>query len=263
MSTHIVSSVAVTDFPFHGRNVNHANTTDVKAASLLGLPAELRLKMYAEMSPPLNGHIAGYQSLVLSCKRLRAEAETEMVRNMQRFLEHVMSTWDKTHDAPLRIKMPTRIGQITNVEIRIPTSVLGVRGMFAKFPAAFALLPRLCIARLTFILYDDEDGSGNITSYAAKWKRLQGSLRFNRCVSDMTANDMKLCLDDKTESPHAPGSNVHEIRVLWENELESVSSAYLSKRADYAYPGDHERWFLIKAETSSGYLGFVWKRKQS
>ena len=263
MSTHSVSSVAVTDSSFHGRNVSHTNADDVKAASLLGLPAELRLRMYAEMSSPLDGYIADYQSLVLSCKTLRAEAETEMVRNMQRFLEDVMSTWDKTHDAPLRVKMPTRIGQITNVEIRIPISILGDQGIFAKFPAAFALLPRLYIARLTFILYDDEDSSGNITSYAAKWKRLQGSLRFNRCVSDMTANDLKLCLDDETESPHAPASNVHEIRVLWENELELVSSAYLSKRADYAHPGDHERWCLIEAGTSSGYIGFVWKIKQS
>ncbi|KAI4652655.1 uncharacterized protein J4E79_008962 [Alternaria viburni] len=170
MSTHSVSSVAITDPPFHGRNVPHTNTNDVKAASLLGLPAELRLKMYAEMSPPLNGHIADYQSLFLSCKKLKAEAEIEIVRNMQHFLRDVM-------------KMVTR--------------------------------------------------------------------------------DMKLCLDNDTESPHAPGSNVDEIRFIWEDQLKSVTSTSYSERVKgLGYMGAYELWYLRKSTSSRGIFGFFWKRKQ-
>ena len=152
--------MAVRDSPFHGRNVSHTNTDDVNAASLLGLSAELRLKIYAEMSPPLNGHIADYQSLFLSCKKLKAEAEIEVVRNMQHFLKDVKSTWDKTYGAPLRINIPIQVDQITHVEIGIPTSVLEKPDTFVRFPAAFALLPCLYIASLTFIFYDDKDGWG-------------------------------------------------------------------------------------------------------
>jgi len=259
MSTHSVSSVAVTDPPFHGRNVPHTNTNDVKAASLLGLPAELRLKMYAEMSPPLNGHLADYQSLILSCKLLHDEAETESVRNMQRFLKDVMSTWDKTHDAPLRIKMPTQIDQITHVEIAIPTSTLDIPDMFAKFPAAFALLPRLYIACLTFSFYEDEDSWKNI-SLPATQERLRGYFLLESCVSNMMAKDMKLSLDDDTESPHAPGSNFDAIRLLSRNDLELVTSAILSKRIIHGNSGDYERWYLMRSPASPGHIGLLWKR---
>ena len=260
MSTHSVSSVPVTDSPFHDRNVPHTNTDDIKAASLLGLPAELRLKMYAEMSPPLNGHIADYQSLVLSCKKLRAEAEIEVVRNMQHFLKDVKSTWDKTYGAPLRINIPIQVDQITHVEIGIPTSILEKPDMFARFPAAFALLPRLYIARLTFIFYDDKDGWGDITS-SARRERVLASFRFKHHFSDMITRDTKLCLDNDTESPHPPGSNVDEIRIIWEDELKSVTSTSYSERVDLGYMGAYELWHLMKSASSRGIFGFFWKRK--
>ncbi|KAI4705890.1 hypothetical protein J4E81_000775 [Alternaria sp. BMP 2799] len=207
MSTHSVSSVAVTDSPLHGRNVPHTNTDDVKAASLLGLPAELRLKMYAEMSPPLNGHIADYQSLLLSCKKLKAEAEIEIVRNMQHFLRDVMSTWNKTYGAPLRINIPIQVDQITHVEIGIPTSILDRPDAFAR--------------------------------------------------------DMKFCLDNDTDSPHAPGSNVDEIRFIWEDQLKSVTSTSYSERVKgLGYMGAYELWYLRKSTSSRGIFGFFWKRKQ-
>ncbi|KAI4645787.1 hypothetical protein J4E93_005365 [Alternaria ventricosa] len=261
MSTHSVSSVAVTDPPFHARYVPHTNT-DVKAASLLGLPAELRLKMYAEMSPPLNGHIADYQSLVLSCKKLKAEAEIEIVQNMQHFLRDVISTWDKTYGAPLRINIPIQVDQITRVEIGIPTSILDKPDVFTRFPAAFALLPYLYIARLTFIFYDDKDGWADITPSAHR-ERVLNSFRFEDHLSEMVTRDMKLCLDNDTESPHAPGSNVDEIRFIWEDQLKSVTSTSYSERIKgLGYVGAYELWYLRKSTSSRGIFGFFWKRKQ-
>ncbi|KAI4917233.1 hypothetical protein J4E90_003740 [Alternaria incomplexa] len=218
--------------------------------------------MYAEMSPPLNGHIADYQSFFLSCKRLKAEAEIEVVRNMQHFLKDVKSTWDKTYGAPLRINIPIQVDQITHVEIGIPTSILQKPDTFARFPAAFALLPSLYIARLTFIFYDDKDGWEDITSFAHR-ERALGFFRFEDHLSDMVTRDMKLCLDNDTESPHASGSNVDEIRFIWEDSLKSVTSTSYSERAKgLGYMGAYELWYLRKSTSSRGIFGFFWKRKQ-
>jgi hypothetical protein len=80
-------------------------------ASFKHLPAELRAKIYAEMSPLLK---------VLANKVFHAEAEGEWIRNIKIFLKDIMALWDKTHTSPLRITMPSTVPEIKRVEIAIP-----------------------------------------------------------------------------------------------------------------------------------------------
>lgn len=125
--------------------------------NFLGLSTELRSLVYANMSPPLNNHIDVYE-FILSCKQLKAEAEGEMVHHMKMFFKAIiMKVWDKTHNSPLVIKMPTTIAEIENVDVCIPKSALRVPCTFHyATPAAFLPLRNLHITSLAFHRHEDE-----------------------------------------------------------------------------------------------------------
>jgi len=98
------------------------------------LPAELRAKVYANMSPPFKGHIGEYQGILRANRFLKSEVEGEWTRNMCRFLEGIMNTRSETYSSPLRSDMPATVRDIKHVKIFFPKSV--VRALaFKKFPS--------------------------------------------------------------------------------------------------------------------------------
>jgi hypothetical protein len=70
------------------------------------MPAELRAKVYADMSPPLKCHIGEYHAILCTNRFLRAEVEGEWIRNMCRFLQDIMKSWSETYSPPLYVFTP-------------------------------------------------------------------------------------------------------------------------------------------------------------
>jgi hypothetical protein len=124
------------------------------------LPVEIRLRIYEEMTPPLDSRIADWRGLFLSCKQFHYEMKHELLRNMTKYLGQIKKHWAKSHALPLHISTPTSITEIENILVAIPNSYFRVRE--TQFPAArifsAALLSllQLGISQLTFTRYEDD-----------------------------------------------------------------------------------------------------------
>jgi hypothetical protein len=122
---------------------------------LQGLPAELRLKVYSNMSPPFDLHIGENRGILMANRLFKSEVEAEWIRNMGRFLQSVMDAWSTKYASPLRIDLPTTIMEIKHVKLAIPKSTVRAE-VFREFPAALLPLLDLHISSMTITFYEDE-----------------------------------------------------------------------------------------------------------
>jgi hypothetical protein len=183
------------------------------------LPAELRAKVYANISPPLNGAIEDFQSIMLANRHLKGEVEGELIRNMKLFLEDIMNEWPKTWHSPLRIAMPTSISDISKVNIIIPKSY-SRRNNFDLPNAPALLLPLLDlhVSSITVTFYDGEKFDAPIEAMGAGHSfEAHVACFIQRMSSLFTAGAFLMC-DDGNQHTCKDDCKINAIAVRWDSD---------------------------------------------
>ena len=116
--------------------------------SLLGLPVELRINIYGNISPMLDDHFGAYKGLYLSCRQIHDELKEEAAKRMNKYLSGIQEDWKKTYKSVLRLSLTG----IKNVNVSIPLSHIYHKLRFHG--PLVALLP-LKISRLSISFYND------------------------------------------------------------------------------------------------------------
>jgi hypothetical protein len=183
------------------------------------LPAELRAKVYANISPPLNGTIEDFQGIMLANRHLKGEVEGELIRNMKPFLEHIMNEWSKTWHSPLHIAMPTSISDISKVNIIIPKSYFR-RNNFDLPNAPASLLPLLDlhVSSITVTFYEDEKSDAPLEAMGAGHScEAHVACFIQRMFSPFTAGAYLMC-DDGNQHTCKDDCKIKAIAVRWDSD---------------------------------------------
>lgn len=222
--------------------------------TLEGMPVEVRVKVYAEMSPPINNHVDAYHGIVLANHRFKNEAESELIRNMKAFLESIMKNWSQTYDAPLRINMPTAITAIKHVKIAIPKSVVAADA-FQKFPVSFIPLLDLYISTMTIAVYKDGQADDNDLKSLGHCKP-PGVLHLLYRIDDMLDEPMHLRCDDGSFHLHKQSFDVDTFTMEC-HELDAYSTNILRHGVTFQDP---KYWKFEYIKVGDKTAGCTWHR---
>ncbi|KAF1848170.1 uncharacterized protein K460DRAFT_353188 [Cucurbitaria berberidis CBS 394.84] len=96
--------------------------------SLLGLPSELRLMIYAEVAGN-DDPVIEFQPLLRICKLIKHEVSSDLVRCATQYLQEVESNVNNGTQARFKIAKPRKLDAISSIDLILPLSV------FMKDPA--------------------------------------------------------------------------------------------------------------------------------
>lgn len=187
-------------------------------SQLHALPVEIRLRIYEQMTPPVDSRIEDWRGLFTSCKQIHYEMKHELLRNMIKYLDQVEKHWTKFHDMPLRISTPTSIAGIEQISVAIPNSYFRARE--AQFPAtrvfsaALLSLLQLSISQLNFTSYEDDEKMKRTTA-AVTEHSLADFMRDLLDIMDPFKPARTIKLDDEGHDTFSRGSIVDRIAFEW------------------------------------------------
>ncbi|KAJ4293394.1 hypothetical protein N0V90_008677 [Kalmusia sp. IMI 367209] len=234
-------------------------------ATLQGLPAEMRLKIYEHMTPPVDSRIADWRGIFLSCKQFNHEMKHELLRNMVRYLEQLKTEWTRIHGTQLHISIPTTIAAIEKLTVSIPNSYFRARE--ARFPAArfFSVtlmsLVQLGISQLTFGRYED-DQTMKRTTVPITEHSLADFMRDLLDFMEASKPARVVTLDDGTEHVLSQGTAIDRIVFEW-GVFEGAFADEDLILPYYAEDHPSDRTVQLKREHICGpATGAVWTRRQ-
>ncbi|OAG04651.1 uncharacterized protein CC84DRAFT_1176839 [Paraphaeosphaeria sporulosa] len=185
--------------------------------SLHIFPAEIRLRMYEYMTPPIDSRLADWRGLFMSCKQFHYEMKDEFLRSMARYLDQIREQWIKSHVAPLQITKLTQSSDIGRISVAIPNSYF--RSLDGQFPAtrvlSKAIIPllQLGVIRLTFTRYEDDEEMKHKGPVMPEGPLADFMSDLRRLMDPKVGNLGKF--DDKNESIRTPGSVIDRITFEW------------------------------------------------
>jgi len=232
--------------------------------TLQELPAELRLKIYEHISPPISLSLAECQGLFISCKKIHHEMKYEIVRNMARYTECIKTDWARIHHTSLQISTPISTNSMQKVTVLIPNSYFRARRNRFRgartFPTALLSLLRLSISQLTIGRFEDEQN----TDCAAALITEQSLSDFMRDIMDLmevSKPRRTLALDDGTK--HTISENTAIGRIVFEWGLFDDTFSEQDLILPY-YAGDHasDRTVELTRDPTCGRAtGATWTRR--
>lgn len=116
------------------------------------LPAEMRLEVYSNISPPLTEHLAvATKGLMLSCQQVHAEMEDAIVRKMNKYLDEMKDEWYKTYGTTLEVSRPTTPLEVKKgITVTIPRDFMRVSpDRLNMFPVPLLRLLPLHVENIT------------------------------------------------------------------------------------------------------------------
>jgi hypothetical protein len=138
---------------------------DSSQTSFQDLPAELRLMVYSNISPPLTSHLAfALKGLMMSCTTIKAEMEHAVVCNMIKYLDEMKEAWSAAYGTTLRTSTPASVLDVKKgVTVSIPNSFFRLQGQHSMvgpwFPRPLLHLIPLHVDNITVEIYEDEPGT--------------------------------------------------------------------------------------------------------
>lgn len=100
----VTSAMASTQTPSSQATPSQATS---EKTGFQDLPTELRLMVYANISPPLTGHMThSLKGFMLSSKAIKHELEHTVVGNMVKYLNEMKKEWNQTYGSNLMVSTP-------------------------------------------------------------------------------------------------------------------------------------------------------------
>jgi hypothetical protein len=130
----------------------------------LNLPTELRLNVYAQIidrvSVPTSANMANFKGLLLSCRQIHQEFESEALKVAHRFLETVQEDWTVTHK-PLRLPRLRKLSDTIHITIGIPEVVPYTYAPYPPYLPIYPLVEKTLRRSLPFFtIYMEDPKSG-------------------------------------------------------------------------------------------------------
>lgn len=185
---------------------------------LQDLPAEIRLKIYEQMTLPASSCMADWNGLFVSCKLFFNEMRYEFLRNTMKYLEQINTEWKRIHKSPLQITTANNTCAIQNISVAIPNSYFRARE--SQFPATRTFsatilsLLRLEVSKLVLKRYED-DGGMKRTIVPVTEQSVADFMRDLIDAVDVSKPAIQIRLDDGTEHVMARGSSIGKIIFEW------------------------------------------------
>ncbi|KAL5414029.1 hypothetical protein PMIN04_009187 [Paraphaeosphaeria minitans] len=90
----------------------------------LDLAVEVGLMVYSHISLPLTDHLGFVmKSLMLSCKKIKAEMEQAIIENIQMYLDGMKKEWTETYGTTLHVSTPATVLEVKKgITVTIPGS---------------------------------------------------------------------------------------------------------------------------------------------
>ncbi|KAF1969797.1 hypothetical protein BU23DRAFT_571321 [Bimuria novae-zelandiae CBS 107.79] len=233
--------------------------------TLQSLPTEIRLKIYEEMSPPHDSHLADWRGLFISCKLFHHEMKHELLRNTIKYFDQIKRDWTKLHPGPLLLSTPSNTRELKSLSVAIPNSYFRAReAQFPAtrtFPSTLSSLLQIGISQIVLKIYEDDEAMQRTTA-AITEHSLADFMRDLLGLMDPSKSSRCIKLDDGTDYVFSRVGAIDEIIFEWGTlDMASGDEDLILPYYAREHPSDWTVEFM-REHICGPATGAVWKRRE-